>query len=317
LHLQLRNFADSQLRAQDLGVQVTLQDPSQGSATIKQEYLTKSLNAKSLNEVREALEFQFNESAADHAQNVKVTLTYQGKAIDSTVLQVVPRFMLQLELAETPSLKEGLPMPVRVKVKNIGNQPAQGVVLNLKANADQLEVAQPTSQVGAIAAGETKTVEYSVTGRDLSDSSTVQMGFVATEGASVSGRRVGVLDLSRQFPVVNDYRIDLANSGVAALRTAGLTRLNYTIKNVSRRLMYNSLQVKVTFRNTEDAANFVVVGPNPQYLLPMDQGETTSFTIPVLVKAANRGGVIEVEVQEAGRTVVIHREDFSQGQSLN
>jgi hypothetical protein len=208
-------------------------------------------------------------------------------------------------------------MPIRVKVTNSGDKTANGIVLNLKTNADQLEVAQPVINVGSLAAGESRIVEYSAIGRSITDSSSIPLGLVATENGSVTGRRIGLLDLSRQFPVVNDYFIDLANNSVAALRTPGVVRVNYTIKNRSSRIMFNSLQLKVRFLNTEDPTNFVVIGFNPQFLLPMDQGETVTFTVPVLVKAANKGGVIEAEVQEGGKTVVIHREDFSQAQTLN
>lgn len=316
LHLQVRNFAKSAMRAQDLSIQIKARNTDQSIVTIKQEYLVQGLKAQSVSDIHEALEFQANELAAGRSIKFDVALVYQGKVIDTTTLEVRPNFMVQVELAETPSFKEGIAMPIRVKLTNTGSKSASGVVLNLKTSADQLEVAQPTITVGSLAAGESRIVEYSAIGRSISQAESIQLGLAATEGGSLTGRRIGALDLSRQFPVINDYLIDLANNAVNALRAPGVTRIAYTISNKSRRLMFNSLQVKVRFLNTEDASNFVVIGPNPQLLMPMDQGESVSFTVPVLVKAANKGGVIEVEVQEAGRTVVIHREDFSQAQTL-
>jgi hypothetical protein len=317
VHVQLRNFAASDLRAEDLAVQIKARNTDLSTVTIKQESLTKALRAKSVTEVREALEFKANELAAGRSIKFDVAVSYQGRVIDTTTLEVRPNFMTQVELAETPSFKEGIAMPIRVKVTNSGDKTANGIVLNLKTNADQLEVAQPVINVGSLVAGESRIVEYSAIGRSISDASSIPLGFVATESGSVTGRRIGLLDLSRQFPVVNDYFIDLANNAVATLRTPGVVRVTYTVKNRSSRIMFNSLQLKVRFLNSEDPTNFVVIGPNPQFLSPMDQGESVSFMVPVLVKAANKGGVIEVEVQEAGRTVVIHREDFSQAQTLN
>jgi hypothetical protein len=316
-HIQVRNFANSEIRPQDLSLQIKARSPELSVVTVKAESLAKSLAPRSVTEIREALEFLANEQAAGRSVKFDVALVYQGKVIDTTTLEVRPNFALQVQLAETPSLKEGLPMPVRAKVTNISNKALNGVVLKVKTDADQIEVAQPTLNVGTIAAGETKVLEYTAIGRNVTSSGALQMGFIATEGGSVTGRRIGLLDLSRQFPVVNDYFIDLANASVSALRAPGVVRLNYTVRNQSRRLMYNSLQVKVRFLNTEDASNFVVIGPNPQFLMPLDRGESVKFTIPVMVKAASKGGVVEVEVQEAGVPVVIHREDFSQGQSLN
>ncbi len=317
VHVQVRNFAQGEIRAQDLAVQIKARNTDQSTVTIKQEYLAKSLKAQSVTEIREALEFQANELAAGRSIKFDVAVVYQGKVIDTTVLEVRPNFMVQVELAETPSFKEGMAMPVRVKLTNTGDKTANGIVLNMKANAEQLEVAQPMINVGSLAAGESRVVEYSAIGRGISQSESIQFGFAATEGGSITGRRIGALDMSRQFPIINDYLIDLANGAVTALRTPGVIRIAYKVTNKSRRLMFNSLQLKVRFLNTEDPTNFVVIGPNPQLLMPIDQGESVSFTVPVMVKAANKGGVIEVEVQEAGRTVVIHREDFSQAQTLN
>jgi hypothetical protein len=317
VHVQLRNFAGSDLRAEDLAVQIKAKNTDLSTVTIKQETLAKALKAKSVTDVREALEFKANELAAGRSIKFDVAVSYQGRVIDTTTLEVRPNFLTQVELAETPSFKEGIAMPVRVKVTNSGDKAANGIVLSLKTNANQLEVAQPTITVGSLAAGESRVVEYSAIGRDISQAGPIQLGLVATEGGSVTGRRIGLLDLSRQFPLVNDYLIDLANNAVSALRAPGVVRIAYTVKNRSSRIMFNSLQLKVRFLNTEDPTNFVVIGPNPQFLLPTDQGETVNFMVPVLVKAANKGGVIEVEVQEAGKTVVIHREDFSQAQTLN
>ena len=43
---------------------------------------------------------------------------------------------------------------------------------------------------------------------------------------------------------------------------------------------------------------------------PIAQGESESFVVPVLSNASNSGGTLQLEVQEDGRTVVVHQVQF-------
>jgi len=59
-----------------------------------------------------------------------------------------------------------------------------------------------------------------------------------------------------------------------------------------------------------NASNFKVKGKNPVYIDPIDPGKRAKFDFKLISKAANSGGVIELEATESGKTVVIHRIAF-------
>jgi hypothetical protein len=129
------------------------------------------------------------------------------------------------------------------------------------------------------------------------------------QASVASGRRIGLLDETHEVPVMNDYKISLVNPDLPALAKAGVTRLNYIVRNVNTRLSPKGLQLIVRVLG-DRAQDFSVVGPNPQYLIPLLTGQTTAFVVPMLAKLDGSHGTVELEVQEDGRAVVIHRVNF-------
>jgi hypothetical protein len=123
-----------------------------------------------------------------------------------------------------------------------------------------------------------------------------------------NNRRVGLLETRNEYPVLNDYQIRVTSS-LSDLRKATTVRAQYVITNTNSRTALKSLQLKIRILG-DNADNFAVVGPNPQFLSPILNNQSKSFVVPILSKQANSGGTIELEVQEDGKTVVIHRAEF-------
>lgn len=305
--LDLRNFAEGAVQGRDIKVKIEAMDDSSTVIVQSETILAKNLREKSRTRVRDALDFRMNESAANRVSRFVVTAFYQGRKIGEQTLDVNTKFLLDVQLAEPLTLKDGLATVVKLRVTNQSQKPSDPVVkVKFVSDPKKLDIANPEQGIGALAPGESKVLEYTVTAHTTDAWLRIPVAFTATGSA---GRRIGLLDMTQQVPVVNDYRVALTNA-IGGLQKAGVIRANYKVTNTGSRLLYKSLQLKVTFKDTDNGDNFVVIGPNPQYLMPMEQGETAQFVVPVLVKADNRGGTLVLELMEDGRTVVIREENF-------
>ncbi|MGZ3698240.1 MAG: hypothetical protein ACXWP5_08900, partial [Bdellovibrionota bacterium] len=254
----------------------------------------------------EALEFHMNENAVNQARQFRVTLTYQGRNVGEQILNITARFMLDLQYAQSLQLKEGLEAPIQVRVRNQSNVPTDaGLKVTFTSDPNILQVVKGEVQVGVLQPGESRVIEFTAIDRGTGSVVEAPMVFQAS---TAEGRRVGLIDGEQRIPLVNDYRISLS-TGAGALRSNGVTRVQYTITNVSSRLLLKGMQLKVSVLG-DASKNFVVIGPNPQYLTPLIQGQSLSFEVPSLVTAGNSGGTLQLELQEDGRTVVINRTDF-------
>ena len=160
--------------------------------------------------------------------------------------------------------------------------------------------------MGALAPGEEKTIEFPVIGIASGESVTLPLAAVANLGDQ--GRRVGALEINPIASITNDYKL-MVQSAPASLRMAGLTRVMYTVQNISSGLLLKSMQLKISFSG-ENKDEFVVIGPNPQFLNPLLQNESLSFEVPVMVQTSNGGGVMRLELSEDGRSVLINQTNF-------
>jgi hypothetical protein len=218
---------------------------------------------------------------------------------------VNPRFLTELSFASRPEVKEGLQTTLQIRVHNNGNKPTDpNLKVKLQAASREIEILQDTALAGQIAPGGDKIVSFPVIGRGQGNTVDLPLVIQALES---SGRRIGLIDGVQSLPVTNDYRVQIRQDTLSGLRSNGLTRIEYVVQNVSSRILLKGLSLKVTFPGSANG-QFVVIGPNPQYLQPVLQGQTASFLIPVLSSGGN--GVMQVEVKEDGRTVVIDRNNF-------
>ena len=306
LRVELRNFAQTQLAARDIALQVQALDSGGVVISEPEAMLLQDLKAQSLNRVSEALEFRLNESTAGRTASVLVTGTYQGRNIGQIELTIPSRFLVSVAFAETPRLQEGLPTKIMLKLKNNSRTAATGALdVFMLSNSGELEVIKGDAKATSLASGSESLVEFTVIARTPLDFAQVPLAFSVN---GQSGRRVGMLASNVSLPVANDYRVRIVSPHVG-LRSTGINRLEYHLRNVGSRLLYKGLQLEVKVLG-ENAENFAVLGPKPQYLTPLDRGGEIYFTIPVLSRSANSGGVLELSVFEDGRLTVVHRLQF-------
>lgn len=303
----LRNFANEALQGRDVKLKVEPLDSRSAVITESEATLVRDLRSKSSTSVREALEIRLNESAAEKVSAFRVTAFYQGRNIGEIAVNIRARFQLSVAIDGNPAFKDGISTSVRFRLTNVSEKATDSILkIRFQSNPQQLVIDEPEKSIPGLASGETRMVEYWVTARTADAS--LHLPFAVSVNGSTT-RRIGLLDETRQVPIVNDYRIQLVSSA-EPLRKAGVTRVLYQIRNSGSRLLYKSLQLKVSVKEASDPTGFAVIGPNPQYLLPLEKGETTQFLVPIAVKSENPGGVLELELQEDGQTVVIHQQDF-------
>jgi hypothetical protein len=305
LQFQLRNYSKEPLAASD--VRIVLKSFSTG-ATISQAEtaLVKTLRPKSVTDISDALAFHLEDVAAGKSSRVRVEVFYRGTSVGEKDLDLMALYITAAELHANPELEEGLTKPLRVRFTNqskVSTDP--GTKISLEAPSDFIELPQKEFQLGVLAPGESRVIEVPVIARTDADSVVMPMTFDVRD---TSNRRTGFFSATRTFPLVNDYRVNVSPAGLN-LRKPGLTRIEYAIRNVQSQGTYKSLQLSLRVLGPA-ADDFVMPGPNPQYLPPLVQGKTLSFVFPVMTQNANGGGTLELEIREAGRTVVIHRLKF-------
>lgn len=309
--LQLRNFAPQAVQGKD--VVVKLEALNSNSAIISQSsvQLRKGLNESSVTTVSELLEFRMNESAANEARAFRLSVWHKGVLAGEQNLTVRSKFWVGTGF-ESVELKEGLKTEIKVRLANQGNQPTPVSKIKLLADTRELEILNPAQDTDVLNPGESRIISYTVIARTTAESVKIPLALTVTDS---SGRRIGLLDEDRRAPVSNDYRIALTVA-TDSLRKAGVTRAYYKVRNTGSRLLYKWLQLKIRVVGTENPDNFVVIGPNPQFLKPLERGETAQFVVPVLVKEDNAGGILELEIMEDGDTAAIHQAEFTK-QQLN
>jgi hypothetical protein len=227
--------------------------------------------------------------------------------VGQQVLNLTPRFIIDAQFDQEPALKEGLAMPIRVRLTNHSNKTLEpGSLVKLLAKNSQVELKASSATLNSLKPGESQVIEFIAIARTDANALSIPLAVTVNHP---SGRRIGLIDLTREVPVINDYRITLNNS-IQSLTQPGVKRVLYTIKNVSARLLYHGLQLHVRVNGANPAQNFTVIGPNPQYLFPLSPGSSEDFVVPILVQSTNPGATLELEVQEDGRPVVVHQVNF-------
>ncbi len=303
---KVRSFSAARLDGRQIKLTLVSLDADASVISEATSGLVRALEGKSETLVSDALEFRMNESAADTVKRFRLDVYVNGRLSDSREFRVETKFLAALGIPVMPDLKEGMETSIEVVVKNQSQVPTDGQFqVELVSRPEILEVLDGTKVVGVLAAGESRRLVFRVITRGHGDRLNLPLAIEARDG---DRRRVGVLSFQRSIPVTNEYRVDVLN-GVESLSQAGVVRLEYQITNVSSNLLMNSLQLSAQVSG-RDGDNFVIVGPNPQFLAPMLPGQITNFVIPVLVREGGRSGTLELEIKENGRTTMVHRRSF-------
>ncbi len=304
LHLSVRNFAAAALRQEDVLLVVNSSD---GIVTQETKInLGRDLRAQSVNQISDALDFQLPEYALREDFHLRLKLFYQGRIISEEDIALRGLYATEITLSGSQQLAEGLPRALSVTVKNRSTQTLpENTRVNLRANENNaIELPINESTLGALAPGESRTLEFPLIARNFSDQALLPLDVRIEAGARRLGRHIE----ERPFSVLNAYRVNISND-VKALRQAGGARLEYQITNNGSLEKGRALQVTVRFVGA-NAGIFSLPGVNPQYLAPVAQGRTVTFVAPVNVAEANGGGTLEIEIQEEGRPVIIRRIKF-------
>ncbi len=305
LKIKIRNFIGRELNGKDIQVKIRARNAAAAVISRPEVLLSQNLRRKSMTTISNVLEIRFNESVVNQSSTFDLILFYQGRDCGTFTFKLTPKFLLDLQFATPPVLREGMRSTFEAKVTNQANVRSDAsTIVRLLSNSPAIEIVEGQADLSSLNPGESAIVKFVVIGRQGGNPE-IPLAF---EALTTSGRRIGLLDKTFEVPVLNDYTITLKQVP-QSLREVGITRVDYVIDNVSSRLIMRSLQLITRFTPNEGEP-FVVVGPNPQYLRPLLKGQATSFVVPVFAKEKNNGGILELEVQENGQTVVIHRVQF-------
>jgi hypothetical protein len=306
LTFQIRNFSNQPVARQDVEVRVQTSDAASTVISEVAQNISRDLKPDSITDVTEALEFRVNENAVNGAIKFKAVVAYKGQIVGEKDFIVTSKWFLNVELAEAPSLQQGVASIIKVRLKSMSQTATiKNFKLSLSTDPNVLEVLESQQTISSLGPQQDIVVGFPVIARKGGASVSFPISLVAT---TERGRRVGILETAPTVAVANDYEVTLLTD-VKLLKKAGVQRINYKVVNRSSRAVVKGLQLRTQVMG-RNAANFKVMGPNPQYLNPLTRGETSTFAVPVMVKEAGQGGTLELEVQEAGRTVVVHRFEF-------
>lgn len=305
LEVELRNFSEASLAKENVLFTIEAFDTSQVILSTPQESLVQDLKPKSVTWVKKALEFRVLESAVNKRVRLRLTVTYQGRNVYEKVLEITPNYLLGLGLKPQPDFDEGLETSLWTRATN-NSQLANSMEAQLELNSDPqiLEIRNSRQFLGSLAALESRITEFRVIARRGGAHVRVP---IELKALATDGRILGLYDSIDSYPVQNDYQIEILNT-LGALRNPGVVRVGYRIQNRSSSLINRSLQLSSSFKG--DASTFEIIGPNPQYLTPIPPGESRQFAVLILVKSANSGGTLVLEVQEDGQAKIIHEKNF-------
>lgn len=293
----VRNFDPAVINAQSVKLQ--LSTSSQGIVLTKPvELLSKSLKARSVTIVREALGFEVKEGARG-ALGVKLVVLKDGKEMDSLAVDFSSANLVSLTAGALPQLKEGVPAKLPVIVENSGNQPTpEDLSVTLSSDTFFLDIQNPTVLVGALAAGEKRTIEFEVLPKRLNDS---QVTIPLKIEAKAAGKRVGFATANAVATVSGSYKIELASS-ILKLHEPGTYQMKYQVTNTMDRASSSKLSVTARVLGQE-ASKFQITSMMPLVIDVLKPGSKSMVTFPLRVLEKNGGGQIEIIVMESNRIV--------------
>jgi hypothetical protein len=302
LTVRVRNFSKQTIRGSEIRLLV------QGRGLALDEFDARpvaDLGPESEAEFTETFAIRFPEAAAGFNAGLTVRANYNERESDTQGIEVPVRYVTVVKIDDKAPLAEGIARTVTISVRNISSKPlSPDAILKLSADTNEAEIAERQAQVGGLGPGESRTLNFTVTAR------TPQANLALPLAVNISGdnRKLGSFVASPRFNVTNPYRIVGRLTG-GGLRAAGTGRVEYTFRNDSATETYHGLQLRARVIS-DDPGSVEILGPNTQYLTPLGKSRSASFVLPMVVRKANTGGIIELELLEDGVPVVIHRMNF-------
>jgi hypothetical protein len=304
----MRNFSDQSVSASDLRFEV--ETSGKGIVALRGvDIPKKAIPSRGAIRVTSAVPILVSEAALNQKVGATLRVYWRGTLVATRAYSFTVQNRATLEFVEKPILREGLETQIRVRIRNQSSQPIQGPVrVELRSNSRLVELTDVSVDLEGLAPGESREVAFRAIGRSDQDQPEIPLAAMASDGAR---RRVAIRDFSGAVPILNDYRIH-ALGDLSAVKSGGLVRFQYRLRNVSSRLLFGSLEVHA--RLLDDSGQLLSgvrwIGFNPQFLLPLEQGEEVAFVIPAFLTTPASSGKLELEVRESGVPVVIHQVQF-------
>jgi hypothetical protein len=309
--MDLRNFSESPIAARDLDIRAVAKTSGvaiPGSVTI----LSKDFGAKSLNHIVGALDIRLDESAIGRDAQVEIQISVRGQRLAAETIHLNARELTTVGLIETPVVRLGYPGTLRLRVTNQSQLPLpENATLALSTHMPGVVFTTTSLAVNGLNAGESRDLEFPFNAESYADGQEVD--FVGSLNVA-SGRRIGILNESREVPALQDYQFKVSNGillgSIKDLRGSGTTRIKVYAKNISTRQSTQTLTLTASIAGP-NASLFSFAKGNQTQFPPFSPGqEQESDKMVIKVDKDNSGGTFVVEVREGGRLIGSFKQDF-------
>jgi hypothetical protein len=309
--MDLRNFADTPIAARDLDIRAVAKTTGvalPGSVVI----LKKDLTAKSLTHVTGALDIRLDESALGQTAQVEIQISVRGNRLATETINLNARTLTKIALVETPVVRLGYPGSVKVRVTNQSSLVLpENATLSLSTNMTGVTFSKSSDAVNGLGAGEARDIEFPFQADNYADGQDVL--FTAALNLT-SGRRIGMLNESREIPSLQDYSFKASNGvllgDISDLRKSGKTRIKIYLKNISSRQATETVTLTASVIGP-NASNFSFAKGQQDSFQPIAPGqEVESNKMVIKAKKSNSGGTFVVEVREGGKLLGSFKQAF-------
>jgi hypothetical protein len=306
--MDLRNFADTAILARDLDIRAVARDGSGVALPGAIVVLPRDLALKSLTHIVGALDIRLDESALGKTVSIEVQIAIRGQRLATETLSLQAKTLALVELVESPVVRLGYPGVLRMKVTNQSRLILpENAVLAISTNMQGVAFSKTSDAVNGLQSGEARELQFPFTADGYIESQSVT--FVAALSLT-SGRRVGILNESREIPSLQEYAFRMSHDELKDLRKSGKERIKVYVKNVSSRQATQSLTLTASITGP-NAANFSFPKGNQLVFAPIAPGKEQEQD-KLLVKAdrANSGGTFVLEVREGGKLIGVQKKNF-------
>jgi hypothetical protein len=162
--------------------------------------------------------------------------------------------------------------------------------------------------MNGLQAGESRDVSFTFNADNYQDGQRVN--FVGALNL-VSGRRIGILNESREIPSLQDYAFKIkGGNDISDLRKKGKERMKVFVKNISARQATQTLTLTLSIIGP-NSSSFSFVKGNQETFDPIAPGgESSGEKIVIKTSKSNSGGTIVMEVREGGKLLGVLKQNF-------
>lgn len=309
--MDLRNFSEATISARDLEIRATAKTASGVAIPGSVALLPRDLAAKSLNHILGALDIRLDESAIGRAASLEIQVSVKGQRLATESLSLTAARLTRIQLVETPVVRLGYPGALKLRVTNLSSLPLpENATVSVSTNMEGVTFEKTSGAVNALGAGEARDIQFGFTADGYTGGSPVL--FTSSLNLA-SGRRVGLLNETREVPALQDYSFKVKNGlltgSISDLKKSGKTKLVIFVKNISQRKGTGSLTATASITGV-NASKFSFVKGNQVVFSPLDPGSEQKQKIVVRADGKNSGGTFVLEIRESGKLIGKYKENF-------